>query len=192
MQFDFAAGGDRTTLYGRIDLSDYVNVVRKDGLLIKELFFQPRVPTGEGVGGVVQLTNTGAFAPYMSNDTGVAGDQSSALKLYATTRAYQDASEVGIASPDVLALEEWFSYNSADLGLTITNQNYSHSRYGPTDLHPDGFLVVTDLLVGIAADNVMIGNVGDITMEIDILMIAEPTKITGARLDEMLAQAQDL
>ena len=60
MQFDFAAGGDRTTLYGRIDLSDFVNVVRKDGLLIKELFFQPRVPTGEGVGGVAgELANTG-------------------------------------------------------------------------------------------------------------------------------------
>lgn len=192
MQFDFSVGGDRTTLYGRIDLSDFVNVVRKDGLLIKEIFFQPRVPTGQGVGGVVNLTNTGAFSPYMSNDTGDAGDQSSALKLYATTRAYQDATEVGIASPDVLALEEWFSYNSADAGLTISNQNYSHTRYGPTDLHPDGFLVVSDLLIGIAADNVQIGAVGDITMEIDVLMIAEPTKITAGRLDEMLAQAQDL
>lgn len=192
MQFDFAAGGDRTTLYGRIDLSDYVNVVRKDGLLIKEIFFQPRVPTGQGVGGVVSLTNTGAFAPYMSDDVGTAGDTASALKLYATTRAYQNATEVGIASPDVLAIEEWFSYSSKDAANTLAAQNYSHTRYGPKDLHPDGFLVVSDLLIGIAADNVEIGVVAGTTMEVDILMIAEPTKITAGRLDEMLAQAQDL
>jgi len=192
MQFDFAAGGERTTLYGRIDLSDFVNVVRKDGLLIKELFFQPRVPTGEAVGGVVSLTNTGAFSPYMSNDIGVANDNSSALKLFATTRAYQDASEVGIASPDVVAIEEWFSYYSVNAANTVAAQNYSHTRYGPTDLHPDGFLVVSDLLIGIAADNCIIGNVAGTTMEVDILMIAEPTKITSDRLDEMLAQAQDL
>ena len=194
MQFDFAAGGDRTTLYGRIDLSDFVNVVRKDGLLIKELFFQPRVPTGEGVRGIAgTLGNTGAFAPFMSGDIGAAvPDVSSALKLYATTRAYQDAAEVGIASPDVVALEEWFSYGSANSGLTLGTQGYSHSRYGPTDLHPDGFLVVSDLLIGIAADNCLIGTIAGTTMEVDILMIAEPTKITAGRLDEMLAQAQDL
>lgn len=192
MQFDFAAGGDRTTLYGRIDLSDYVNVVRKDGLLIKEIFFQPRVPTGEGVAGVVSLTNTGAFAPYMSNDIGTGTDETSALKLYATTRAYQNATEVGIASPDVLALEEWFSYSSINSAADLGFQGYSHTRYGPKDLHPDGFLVVSDLLIGIAADNVEIGVVAGTTMEVDILMIAEPTKITAGRLDEMLAQAQDL
>ena len=192
MQFEFAAGGDRTTLYGRIDLSDFVNVVRKDGLLIKELFFQPRVPTGEGVGGVIKLPNTGSFCPYMSEDVGTAGDTTSSLKLYATTRAYQDAKEVGIASPDVLCVEDWFSYSSKDAGNTLSAQNYSHTRYGPMDLHPDGFLVVSDLLIGIAADNCLVGNTAGTVMEVDILMIAEPTKITAGRLDEMLAQAQDL
>jgi len=192
MQFEFAADGQRTTLYGRIDLSDFVNVVRKDGLLIKEIFFQPRVPTGEAVGGVIQLPNTGAFTPYMSDATGSASDTTSALKLFATTRAYQDANQVGIASPDVLAIEEWFSYYSVNGALTLDGQNYSHTRYGPTDLHPDGFLVVSDLLVGIAADNCLVGLTAGTIMEVDVLMIAEPTKITAGRLDEMLAQAQDL
>jgi hypothetical protein len=59
-------------------------------------------------------------------------------------------------------------------------------------MHPDGFLVVSDLLIGVAADNVKNGNVGDITCELDIMLIAEPVKITQARLDELLAQAQDL
>ena len=192
MQFEFAVDGNRTTLYGRIDLSDYVNVVRKDGLLIKQLFFQPRVPTGQGIGGNIQLPNTGAFSPYFSGDVGVGLDKTSALKLYASTRAYQDAAQVGIASPDVLAVEEWFSYYSVDGALTLSEQNYSHTRYGPMDLHPDGFLVVSDLLIGIAADNCLIGSIADTVMEVDILIIAEPTKITAARLDEMLAQAQDL
>ena len=68
----------------------------------------------------------------------------------------------------------------------------THTRYGPKDLHPDGFLVVSDLLIGVAADNVENGNLGDITCELDIMLIAEPVKITQTRLDELLAQAQDL
>ncbi|GAG91028.1 unnamed protein product, partial [marine sediment metagenome] len=42
MQFDLDAAGDRTTLYGRIDLSSYVNPVSRDGLAIKQVLFQLR------------------------------------------------------------------------------------------------------------------------------------------------------
>ncbi len=193
LQFDFASGGDRTTLYGRLDLSDYVNVVKKDGLSIKEIMIMPRLPTGEDGAGLQTLTNTGAFFPYMSGDAGTNADAFSVLKIYGTTRAYQNASDVGIASPDVLCVEEYYSFYTASTA-TPGNESFgmTHIRYGPKDLHPDGFLVVSDLLIGVAADNVKNGNLGDITCELDIMLIAEPVKITQARLDELLAQAQDL
>ena len=197
LQFDFVSGQDRTTLYGRLDLSDYVNVVKKDGLSIKELFLQPRVQSGKDGIGTATLTNTGIFSQYFRGDVGTStnAEGCSALKIYATTRAYQNASDVGIASPDVLCTEEWSVFNTqsgtiAD-GQLITNVFYN--RFGPYDLHPDGFIVVSDLLIGVAADNMILGPPDEVTtVEIDVMMIAEPVKITQARLDEMLAQAQDL
>ena len=191
LQFDFASQGDRTTLYGRLDLSDYVNVVKKDGLSIKEIMIQPRIPTGEDGAGLQTLTNTGTFFPFMSGSAVAASnDRYSALKIYGTTRAYQNAADVGIASPDVLCVEEYYSYYQQNAGGNDSS-GMTHIRYGPTDLHPDGFLVVSDLLIGVAADNVSNGNL-EITCELDIMLIAEPVKITQARLDELLAQAQDL
>ena len=44
LQFDVDANGDTTTVYGRIDLSDYVNVVSLEGLSIKEIRYQLRDP----------------------------------------------------------------------------------------------------------------------------------------------------
>ena len=197
LQFEFVSSQDRTTLYGRLDLSDYVNVVKKDGLSIKELFIQPRVQSGKDGIGTTTLANTGIFSQYFRGDVGTAANAEgcSAMKIYASTRAYQNASDVGIASPDVLCVEEWSNFNTqsgtiAD-GQLITNCFYN--RFGPYDLHPDGFIVVSDLLIGVAADNMVLGPADEtVTVELDIMMIAQPVKITQARLDEMLAQAQDL
>lgn len=200
LQFDFVSGADRTTLYGRLDLSDYVNVVKKDGLSIKELFIQPRVPSGDdGFGNNNRLSNTGVFSSYFTGYIGEATHDNlySAMKIYATTRAYQNASDVGIASPDVLCVEEWQSAFALDVNTAAeVPKNFAitdYQRYGPKDLHPDGFIVVSDLLIGVAADNMSLGPSDEVvTVELDIMMIAEPVKITQARLDEMLAQAQDL
>jgi hypothetical protein len=56
MQFTLGAGGSRTTLYGRIDLSSYVDPVNRQGLAVKEVRFQMRDSEGT-------LTNTGIWAP---------------------------------------------------------------------------------------------------------------------------------
>ena len=195
LQFDFVSGEDRTTLYGRLDLSDYVNVVKKDGLSIKELFLQPRVQGGEDGLNTTTFTNTGMFSQYFCGDIGNQNERAAALKLYASTRAYQNASDVGIASPDVLCVEEWSCFNTQSGTIADGQQisNCFHTRYGPADLHPDGFVVVSDLLIGVAGDNIVLGPIdGTTTVEIDVMMIAQPVKITQSRLDEMLAQAQDL
>ena len=184
MQFDLQAGGDRTTLYGRIDLSSYVNPVAREGLAIKEVRFQLREPAGA-------LNNTGALPPVADfiGGSGTVGTQS-ALKLYATTRAYENASEVGIASPDVLCVLEKFSVVGATPAGTSPALLCWENWYGPKDLHPEGYTVVSDLLIGIAGDNWALQ--ADDTLEVDIMLIAEPIKITTDRMNEILSQAQDL
>jgi len=188
MQFDLDANGNRTTLYGRIDLSSYVNPVSRDGLAIKEVFFQFR-NSGSAV-----FANTGGFKP-VGFQVANALAQNSCLKVYATTRAYENASEVGIASPDVLcvydrvstSLPSSFAAGVQDSGFSVVSKEL---WYGPKDLHPAGYTVVSDLLIGIAADHW--DSEEDGTIEIDVVLIAEPIKISTDRMNEILSQAQDL
>tara|TARA_R100000655_G_scaffold93539_1_gene134825 strand:- start:92 stop:688 length:597 start_codon:yes stop_codon:yes gene_type:complete len=185
MQFTLSNAGDRTTLYGRIDLSSYVNPIERQGLAVKEVRFQLREPDAAGT-----LGNTGVWVP-LGDWTGSSGSvgKIAALKVYACTRAYEQAMEVGIASPDVLCVYEVSQINgvngTGDSAIWI-NENW----YGPKDLHPEGYTVVSDLLVGVAADNW--ARDADDTLEIDIMLIAEPVKISTDRMNEILSQAQDL
>jgi len=189
MQFDLV-GGNRTTLYGRIDLSSYVDPVSREGLAIKEVRFQMRDSQGT-------LANTGIWMPIgnWTSPTGLTGELA-ALKLYATTRAYENASEVGIASPDVLCVYEISQAvgpspnDGAGDPLTSPQQWIRENWYGPKDLHPSGYTVVSDLLIGVAADGWDID--ADDTLEVDIMLIAEPVKISTERMNEILSQAQDL
>jgi len=156
MQFDLDGSGDRTTLYGRIDLSAYVNPVARDGF---------------------------------ASSGGSVGAQS-AIKLYATTRAYENAADVGIASPDVLCVYEALSSVGITPAGTTPNFITTERFYGPKDLHPEGFTVVSDLLIGVAAD--LWDNEKDATLELDIMLIAEPISVTTERMNELLAQGMDL
>lgn len=192
MQFTLDSAGDKTTVYGRINLDDYVNAVEGNGLNIKEVFIQPRLTTTGNQG----LANTGAFTPLAATPSvGASSSQIfSALKVYATTRAYENAIDVGIASPDVFHMEEWVNAvyqnaNSATAGRGLSVQT-EHSRYGPTDLHPDGYTVVSDILIGVAADN--IDYLDDEVIELDVMIIGQPVNVTKSDLMEMLTQAQDL
>lgn len=182
MQFDLDGSGNRTTLYGRIDLSSYVNAVSRDGLAIKQVLFHLRDQSGGN-------PNTGSLSLIGDFQSPAAVGQSSVIKVYATTRAYENASEVGIASPDVLCVLEMYSAvgvnGTGDSGLVAVER-----FYGPEDLHPDGFTVVSDLLIGVAADT-WTTQAND-TLEIDIMLICEPVKITTERMNEILSQAQDL
>lgn len=185
MQFDLDAQGDRTTLYGRIDLSSYVNPVSRDGLAIKQVLFQLRDQSG-GLANTGILNPIGDWAP-----AGGATGQTSAIKVYGTTRAYENAAEVGIASPDVLCVYERTSMVGKETALNDSAPLVvSDYWYGPEDLHPEGFTVVSDLLIGVAVDNWV--NQASDTLEIDIMLIAEPIKITTERMNEILSQAQDL
>jgi len=188
MQFDFDGSGDRTTLYGRIDLSAYVNPVERSGLAVKQMFFQLRSPNGG--------TNTGIFDPVGAIvSLGPEVSTLSSIKMWLSTRAYENAVDVGIASPDVLCVWERNSVagNTVYDGATPSTSASILIRdhwYGPEDLHPSGYTVVSDLLVGIAAEKW--ASEFDKTIELDVVLIAEPVKVTTERMNEILSQAQDL
>lgn len=178
LQFTLDGSGNLPVQYGRVDLSDYVNVVRDEGLHIKEITYQLR---RSGPGG-----NTCVFDPVL----GAANDAFSSISIFATTTAYEDGNDIGIASPNVL---NNFVMSTTREGDPATGsfiwENQEHFR-GVYDLHPEGYTVVTDLLIGVSADNM--GKYEDDTIELDIMIIAEPKKVTKDDLERMLAQATDL
>ena len=179
LQFEFDVLGNRSTVYGRFDLSEYVNTLERKGLSIKEIQLMMRAPNN------TNAPITGNF-DLMGANVATGGLFRSNLKIFATTRAYEDAKDVGIASPDVLCIEQWQTYLSPgpDEGVWI-----EHNKYGTGDLHPDGFPVVTDLLIGVAADN-WLAEFSE-TVELDVMLIAEPITINQKQLTEMLVQGQD-
>jgi len=187
LQFDLDEDGDRTTVYGRFDLSEFVSTLDRKGLSIKEIHFMLRDPTSG---------NCGNYRLAQGKDTNASTTavQYSSLKLFATTRAYENANQVGIASPDVLVVETFDAYLGPQSiqEPQVQNSTYMHSthmKYPTSDLHPDGFPVVTDLLVGIATDGWDLYD--DQTIELDVMLIAEPITITQKQLTEMLVQGQD-
>jgi hypothetical protein len=181
LQFDVDANGDVDTVYGRIDLSDYVNVVSAEGLSIKEVRYQLRNPSQQRTGVPDQSLISGS--PLISSVA--------SLKIYATTSAYESAVDVGIASPNVLSCVTMTSYRNAAANEVNTNTfDNQYVEWSTPDLHPAGYAVVTDLLIGIAAEN--ISSFADSTLELDVMLIAEPTKLSKNDLNDMLIQAQDL
>jgi len=189
LQFDIDANGDTALVYGRIDLSDYVSIPENKGLAIKEVRFQLRTRNDN---------QDGVWPNYMGpsepNTWGSTNYQSS-VKLFATTTAYEQISDVGIGSPNVLCVFEKQSYLAADLtGADVTAavlDTYEH-MFGTPDLHPEGYDVVTDLLIGIGLENCKATALVSTTAELDIMIIAEPKKITQRDLTQMLTQASDL
>jgi len=183
LQFDLDATGDATLVYGRVDLSDYVSIVKNEGLAIKEIRFQLRAPTEPN----------GLFPYRMA--TPVNGAQiDSSVKVFATTTAYELVADVGIASPNVICVYERQQTVYVNLlGAGEYGINGDDYFFGTPDLHPEGYDVVTDLLIGIACENITAVSAGAIkTCELDVMIIAEPKKITSKDLTQMLTQAQDL
>jgi len=185
LQFTLDNLGNLDVVYGRIDLSDYVNTVQKKGLAVKEVRFQVRDPSKAETGSFDQklvLEGAGGTSP-----------AEGFIKMFATTTAYESAADVGLASPNVFALVEHQHYiNVIQEGVLNVggNQIISYFEFGTPDLHPDGYTVVTDILIGIASNGCTKYN-GQ-TLEVDIMLIAEPITVTQKELNEMLVQAQDL
>lgn len=194
LQFTLDGGGNQTTVYGRFDLSEYVSTLERKGLAVKEVQFMLRNPNNAAFPNTGQWDLLGDKGPNASQDTLA----TAAMKIYATTRAYEAAKDVGIASPDVLCVEQWQTYlgpsvaDAFPAAGTVSGSQFmsiQHTKYGTPDLHPDGFPVVTDLLIGVATD----GWASELsqTLELDVMLIASPITINQKQLTEMLVQGQD-
>ena len=183
LQFDIDANGATALVYGRIDLSDYVSIVENKGLAIKEVRFMLRDPNST-VGNWPALL-IDPLAP------GATGKETANVKVFATTTAYELVTDVGTASPNVLCV-----YTQSQTGIYQNTAGQSLIRlddwYGTPDLHPEGYDVVTDLLIGIACSGLTSNGLFGTTCELDVMIIAEPKKITQKDLTQMLTQAQDL
>ncbi len=185
LQFELDASGDRTTVYGRMDLSQYTS--GRNGLAIKEVRFMLRDPTS------TSAPNTGNWSVVGQGDVAASSYKRAYYKLFASTRAYENAADVGIASPDVLCVQtgEW-AVGTFEAGAgTQSNAVWYEERWnGPEDLHPEDYMIVTDLLIGIALDGWETDAAQ--TIELDVLLVADEVTVTTERLNELLAQAQDL
>ena len=192
LQFDIDSNGDTSLVYGRIDLSDYVSIPEAKGLAIKEIRFQLRTRV---------VADNGVWPNYMGPTDGATFANTptfrSYVKLFATTTAYEQIVDVGVGSPNVLCV---FDKQSTLIGAgdptatfpsTMVIDTYEH-MFGTPDLHPEGYDVVTDLLIGIALDGCRHPSLLDSTAEIDVMIIAEKKKITNKDLTQMLSQAQDV
>lgn len=178
LQFDVDATGNTDLVYGRVDMSDFVNVVKRDGFAIKEVRLQLRDPSvPAGVLDPLLTTSTGTFA---------------AIKIFATTTAYEAPADVGIASPDVISVLEMTS--AVQLVSTASGEGVSFQNdtvyFGTPDLHPDGYNVVSDLLIGVTCASV--GTHASTTLELDVMIIGEPVRLTEEDMTEMIQQSQDL
>ena len=188
LEFTTTTGGNVSLVYGRVDLSDYVSIVKNEGLAIKEVRFQFRVPSDDN--GWPAIMNDPNI-----NNVPVNSIVEANICAFATTTAYENAADVGIASPNVLCVFEKKSQvfsslvGAGQLGGPIETSDH---MFGTPDLHPEGYDVVTDLLIGVYANNLQNSRLVDTTLELDVMIIAEPKKITQKDLTQMLTQAQDL
>jgi hypothetical protein len=191
LQFDIDASGDTALVYGRIDLSDYVSIPEAKGLAIKEVRFQLRTRV---------VADNGVWPNYMGpTDSATFGTNPtfrSYAKVFATTTAYENVVDVGVGSPNVLCVfdkqSSLIGAGTAPGGATaFAIDTYEH-MFGTPDLHPEGYDVVTDLLIGIALDGCTHPSLLSSTAEIDVMIIAEKKKITSKDLTQMLSQAQDV
>ncbi len=180
LQFTLDGGGDLDVVYGRVDLSDFTSVVNNQGLSIKETRVMIRNPADKT--GILNASLIGGLGT---------GFQNADIMVFGTTTAYENANDVGIGSPNTFfqGCLRTCQFEDATTGNVLFSDN-DFVQYGTPDLHPDGYTVVSDVLIGIAASNCL--QYAGVTLECDIMIIAEPIKITKADLNEMLTQSSDL
>lgn len=183
LQFDVNSQGDVPLVYGRIDLSDYVSIPENKGLAIKEIRFMFRDPDSDD--GWPLWMNEEDATQFPADRAFQAN-----IACFATTTAYENAADVGIASPNVLSIYEKVSVVWTQTGSE--NFFFEERHYGTPDLHPEGYDVVTDLLIGVYGNNLQNNQLVNDTLELDVMLIAEPKKITQKDLTQMLTQAQDV
>jgi len=195
--------GDVGTIYGRMDFSDFIDPTANRGVIVHDVQFQLRNPNGTKSG----LTETGMFSLF-ENMPGSIGagwddeDRNIGLKLCALNTAYQDLAEVGISTDGIYCIQEhnaFQSYHSLADAPTGVAGGYSSLAYDKrdwtvADLHGDGALLLSDLLIGIACDNVQLGDAlaVDIDIEVDVVVHFTEKKVSNKDITAMITANLDV
>jgi hypothetical protein len=195
--------GDVATIYGRLDMSEFIDPVANRGVIVHDSQFQLRNPTGTKSG----LTNTGMFSLLEAMPGAIAPawddeDRNIGVKLVALNTAYQDLGECGLSTDGVYAIQEHYAFQSyhsiADAAAQLAG-GYSSvvmetRDWTVSDIHGDGALLLSDLLIGVALDNVQLGDAAaaDIDIEIDVVVHFTEKKVSQKEITQMITANLDV
>jgi hypothetical protein len=195
--------GDQATIFGRLDMSDFIDPASNRGVIVHDVQFQLRNPAGTKNG----LTNTGMWSWFedMGGSVGAGwddGNRNIGVKLVALNTAYQDLAEVGISTDGVYAVQEHTAFQSnssiADpatgVGGAARSIWYESTDWTVEDLHGDGMLLLSDLLIGVATDNLTVGdgNAVDINLEIDVVVHFSEKKVSQKEITQLITSNLDV
>lgn len=195
--------GDVGTIYGRLDMSDFIDPTSNRGVIVHDVQFHLRNPNGTKN----TLTNSGMFSLWenMPGDLAPAwddNDRNIGVKLVALNTAYQDLAEVGISTDGVYCIQEHNAFQSwhsiADSATNIaggmSSIAYDSRDWTVSDLHGDGALLLSDLLIGVATDNLTLGDgaAADIDIEVDVVVHFTEKKVTNKEITAMITANLDV
>lgn len=195
--------GDQATIFGRLSMEPFIDPVANRGVIVHDIQFQLRNPNGTKSG----LTNTGMFSLLEDMPGFIApswndNDRNIGVKLVALNTAYQDLGECGISTDGVFAIQEHYAFQSyhsiADAAVQLAG-GYSSivtetRDWTVEDLHGDGALLLSDLLIGVAFDNVQLGDSAgvDIDIEIDVVVHFTEKKVSQKEITQMITANLDV
>jgi hypothetical protein len=195
--------GDVGTIFGRLDMSEFIDPVSNRGVIIHDVQFQLRNPSGTKSG----LTNTGMFSLW-ENMPGTIGagfsdnDRNIGVKLVALNTAYQDLAECGLSTDGVYCIQEHNAFQSwhsiadpaSGVGAGYSSVAYTERNWSVSDLHGDGALLLSDLLIGVAIDNLSLGDgaAADIDIEIDVVVHFTEKKVSQKEITQMITANLDV
>jgi hypothetical protein len=184
-------------------MSDFIDPTSNRGVLVHGVEFQLRNPNGT----FNTLTNTGQWS-WFENMVGSVSpswtdtNRNVAVKLVALNTAYQDLAEVGISTDGVYCIQEHTAYQSnsaiADAATQLAGGMssiwYNKDDWTVGDLHGDGMLLLSDLLIGVAIDNLTVGDgsAGDITFEIDVVVHFSEKKVSQKEITQLITANLDV
>ena len=195
--------GDQSTIYGRLDMSDFIDPSSNRGVIVHDVQFQLRNPNGTKN----SLTRTGMWS-WFENMDGTIGltwaddNRNVGVKLVALNTAYQDLAEVGISTDGVYAVQEHTAFQ-AHSSIADSTQGlaggfaslwYNKEDWTVEDLHGDGMLLLSDLLIGVAMDNLQVGDglATDIDFEIDVVVHFSEKKVSQKEITQLITSNLDV
>jgi len=206
LKLEIPGSGDlNEAQYARFALDGVIDVANDEVFEVHAIIMQPRYPsTTKG-----PFNHTGAFVPVWGEIDGVVlpgptfddNTRYSNLRLLTTTIAYRNISELGIATPGIISMEDHWTFSHASSVLSTDPTSVTGAAYGvdlewgmykysTLDVQP--MVVASDILLGVSADNwADLNGEGagqNLDLEVDIVVMGKARKGTKADLAELREQ----